>query len=187
MTQKNIEIFINQIYSKPPKKNFVSNKTDVFYINDIWSLDIFDIKDYGPENDRHFIKIWLDSSSQKQKCSNNKGSFENILLRSKRKPNLIETDRGKDFYNNIFRDILNKNNKKHYCRNSSYGAVIAERYIYSKRNLLKRPVFEQGDVKWIDVLPKITEQYNNRIHSSTKLTPIQESLKKMKDLFTKFY
>ena len=28
------------------------------------------------------------------------------------------------------------------------------------------------------VLPTITKQYNNRIHSSTKLTPIQASLKK---------
>ena len=27
------------------------------------------------------------------------------------------------------------------------------------------------------MLPKITKQYNNRIHSSTKLTPIQASLK----------
>ena len=30
----------------------------------------------------------------------------------------------------------------------------------------------------IDILPIITKQYNNRIHSSTKLTPIQASLKK---------
>ena len=43
---------------------------------------------------------------------------------------------------------------------------------------LKKPVFEKGDGKWIDVLHTITKQYNNRIHSSTKLTPIQASLKK---------
>ena len=43
---------------------------------------------------------------------------------------------------------------------------------------LKKPVFEKGDGKWIDILPKITKQYNNRIHSWTKLTPIQASLRK---------
>ena len=42
---------------------------------------------------------------------------------------------------------------------------------------LKRPVFERGDGNWIDILPTIPKQYNNRIHSSTKLTPIQASLK----------
>ena len=43
---------------------------------------------------------------------------------------------------------------------------------------LKKPVFEKGDGNWIDVLQTRTKQYNRRIHSSTKLTPIQASLKK---------
>ena len=107
-----------------------------------------------------------------------KDSFENILISSKRKPNLIESDRGKEFYNNIFQDFLNKNNIKLYSRISSYGAVFAERFNRTIRDLLKKIVFEQGDAKWIDVLPTITKQYNNRIHSSTKLTPIEASLKK---------
>ena len=99
------------------------------------------------------------------------------MTNSKRKPNLIESDRGKEFYNNIFQDFLNKNNIKLYSRNSSYGAVFAERFNRTIRDLLKKIVFEQGNAKWIDILPTITEQYNNRIHSSTKLTPIQASLK----------
>ena len=84
----------------------------------------------------------------------------------------------KNFYNNIFQDFLNKNNIKLYSRNSSYGAVFAERFNRTIRDRLKRPVFEKDDGNWIDVLPTITKQYNNRIHSSTKLTPIQASLKK---------
>ena len=52
MTQKTIKIFINEIYSKPAKKNYVTNKTDVHHIDDIWSLDILELKDYGPENNR---------------------------------------------------------------------------------------------------------------------------------------
>ena len=46
MSQKNIKIFINEIYSKPPKKNYATNKTDVHHIDDIWSLDILDLKDF---------------------------------------------------------------------------------------------------------------------------------------------
>ena len=107
-----------------------------------------------------------------------KDSFENILLRSKRKPNLIESDRGGEFYNNIFQDFLNKNNINNYSRNTSLGAVSAERFIRTIRDLLKKIVFEEGDAKWIDVLQTITKQYNNRIHSSTKLSPKVASLKK---------
>ena len=188
MTQKNIKSFINEIYSKPPKKNYATNKTDVYHIDDTWSLDILDLKDYGPENNRgyRYVLVVIDNFSKygwtvplkNKNAQTIKDSFENILISSKRKPNLIETDHGKEFYNNFFQDFLNKNNIKLYSRNSSFGSVFAERFNRTIKDLLKKIVFERGDAKWIDILPSITKQYNNRIHSSTKLTPIQASLKK---------
>ena len=188
MTQKNIKIFINEIYSKSPKKYYPTNKTDVYHIDDTWSLDILDLKDYGPENNRgyRYILVTIDNFSKygwttplkNKNAQTVKDSFENILINSKRKPNLIESDRGKEFYNKIFQDFLNKNNIKLYSRNSSYGAVFAERFNRTIRDLLKKIVFEQGDAKWVDILPTITKQYNKKVHSSTKLTPIQVSLKK---------
>ena len=187
MTQKNIKIFINEIYSKGPKKNYPTNKTDVYHIDDTWSLDILDLKDYGPENNRgyRYVLVIIDNFSKygwtvplKNKNGQTiKDSFENILINSKRKPDLIESDRGKEFYNNIFQDFLKKNNIKLYSRNSSYGAVFAERFNRTIRDLLKKVVFEHGDANWIDDLPKITKQYNNRIHTSIKLSPKDASLK----------
>ena len=109
------------------------------------------------------------------------------MINSKRSPNLIEIDRGKEFYNNIFQDFLNKNNIKLYFRNSSYGAVFAERFNRTIRDLLKKVVFEKGDANWIDVLQTITKQYNNRIHSSTKLSPKDASLKKNEGFVYKVY
>ena len=49
MSQKNIKTFINELYSKPPRKYYATNKTVVYHIDDIWSLDILDLKDYGLE------------------------------------------------------------------------------------------------------------------------------------------
>ena len=118
MTQKNIKVFINEICSKPPKKYYATNKTDVYHIDDIWSLDILDLKDYGSENNRghRYVLVVLDNFSKfgwtvplkNKNAITIKDSFENILITSKRKPNLIESDRGKEFYNNIFQDLLNK-------------------------------------------------------------------------------
>ena len=188
MTQKNIKIFINEIYSKPPKKNYSANKTDVYYIDEIWSVDSLDLKDYGPENNRgyRYVLVIIDNFSKfgwtvpikNKNAQTIKDSFENILISSRRRPGLIESDRGKEFYNNIFQDFLNKNNIKLYSRNSSFGAVFAERFHRTIRDLIKRPVFEKGDGDWIDILQAITKQYNIRVHSSTKLSPKDASLKK---------
>ena len=146
------------------------------------------MKDYGPENNTgyRYVLVIIDNFSKfgwttplkNKNAQTIKDSFENIIINSKRKPNLIESDRGKEFYNNFFQDFLNKNNIKLYSRNSSYGAVFAERFNRTIRDLLKKIVFEKGDGNWIDVLQTITKQYNNRVHSSTKLTPFQASLKK---------
>ena len=154
MTQKNIKIIINEIYSKGPKKNYPTNKTNVYHIDDVWSLDILDLKDYGPENNRNYryVLVVIDNFSKfgwtiplkNKNALKIKDSFEKILINSKRKPNLIETDRGKEFYNNIFQDFLNKNNIKLYSRNSSFGAVFAERFNRTIRDLLKKLVLKKG-------------------------------------------
>ena len=120
----------------------------------------------------------MTSPLKSKNAQTKKDSLENNLISSKRKPNLIESDRGKEFYNNIFQDFLNKNNIKLYSRNRSYGAAFAERFNRTIRDLLKKILLEQGNAKWIDILPTITKQYNYRIHSWTKLTPIQARLKK---------
>ena len=154
MTQKNIKIFINEIFSKPPKKNYATNKTNVCNIDDIWSLDILDLKDYGLENNRgyryvlvtigNFSKFGWTIPLKNKKAQTIKESFENILISSKRKLNLIESDRGKEFYKNIFQDFLNKNDIKLYSRNSSYRAVFSERFNRTIRDLLKKIVFEKS-------------------------------------------
>ena len=43
MTQKTIKFFI-EIFSKPPKKDYPTNKTDIYHHDDIWSLDILNVK-----------------------------------------------------------------------------------------------------------------------------------------------
>ena len=76
--------------------------------------------------------------------------------------------------------VQKTNNIKRY--NSRYtflAAVFAERFNLATRDLLKRPVFEGRDGNWIDILPTITKEYKNRVHTSTKLTPIQASLEKI--------
>ena len=118
MTQKNIKIFINEIYSKPPKKNYAANETDVYHIDEIWSLDILDLKDCGPENNRghRYILVVIDDFNKfgwtvplkNKNAQSIKNFFENILISSKRSPNLLEGDRDRGFYNSNFQDFLKK-------------------------------------------------------------------------------
>ena len=45
------------------------------------------------------------------------------------------------------------------------------------RNLMKKPIFLAGNADWLSELPSVIKQYNNTIHSSTKIKPIDASEK----------
>ena len=88
MTQKSLKISINENYFQPLKKNFATNNTDVYHIDDVWSLDILDSKDYGPENNRgyRYVLVIIDNFSKfgwtvplKKTCSNKKRLVQNFF------------------------------------------------------------------------------------------------------------
>ena len=181
------KIFIDEIYSTPPRKNYPTNKIVYNHIDEIWSIDLADMIDYKISNNKgyRYIFIVIDNFSKylwaiplKNKYSNTiTNEFSNILIKSKRKPLKLESDRGTEFYNSIFQNFLKKKNIQHYSRFTDKGPSIAERVIRTVRNLLKKPIFLAGNASWIDELPSVVKQYNNTIHHSIKMTPIQASKK----------
>ena len=48
------QCFLDENYSKTPKKIVPQPKTDVYHIDDVWSLDILGIKNYGPEKNEGY-------------------------------------------------------------------------------------------------------------------------------------
>ena len=82
-----------------------------------------------------------------------------------------------EYVNKIFNEFLKKKKIKRSSRYTDKGAAFAERFNRTIRNLLKKPVFEKGNSNWLSELPSVNKQYNNTIHSSVKMTPIQASKK----------
>ena len=181
------KIFIDEIYSTPPRKNFPTNKIVYNHIDEIWSIDLADMIDYKISNNKGFryIFIVIDNYSKylwaiplKNKYSQTiTNEFSNIITTSKRKPLKLESDRGTEFYNSIFQNLLKSKNIRHYSRYTDKGPSIAERVIRTLRNLLKKPVFEKGKADWLSELPSVVKKYNNTIHHSIKMTPVQASKK----------
>ena len=99
-------------------------------------MDILDLIDYGPENLRgyryvfvvldNFSKVFWNVPRKNRNAQTIKDFFETILLFSKIKPNLIETNDGGDFVNKVFTDLLSKIKIEKYSRNMSLGAVFAD-------------------------------------------------------------
>ena len=121
MVRRNlIEIFIDEIYSKPPMRNYPTNKIIYNHIDENWSIDLADMIDYKTSNKKGFryIFVIIDNFSKylfaiplknnySQTITN---EFSKNLATSKRKPLKIESDRGKEWYNSIFQNFLKNKN-----------------------------------------------------------------------------
>ena len=142
------KIFIDELYSKAPRKNYETNKIKYDHIDEIWSIDLADFSDYKTSNNKGFryMFIIIDNFSKylwtiplKNKYSQTiTNEFSNNLTTSKRKPIKLESDRDTEFYNSIFQNFLNIKNIQHYSRYTDKGPSIAERVIRTVRNLLKK-------------------------------------------------
>ena len=65
---------------------------------------------------------------------------------------------GKEYVNKISKEFLNNHNIKRYSRNRVLGAIFAERFNRTKRNLLKKPVFLKGNADWLSELPSVIKK-----------------------------
>ena len=54
-----IKIFIDEIYTKAPKKNYETNRVMYNHIDEIWSIDLADFSDYKISNNKRLICIYL--------------------------------------------------------------------------------------------------------------------------------
>ena len=155
--------------------------------DDTWSSDILDLHDYCPKNNRgyRYTLVVIDNFSKfgwiirlKNKCAQSiRDAFSEVVKSSERKPNLLETDEGKEYVIKIFKEISHKQNIIEYSRNTGLGALFAERFNRTLRIILKKPVFGKGNANWLSELSSINKKYNNTIHNSTKVPAIQASKK----------
>ena len=112
------------------------------------------------------------------------------MKKSKRKPNKLWVDQGKEFYNEhmykLFKfkkeDILEKDANGEYKNqiysvfNASKNPVI-ERFNRTLTNKLWKQFTVQGNQKWLDILQPTVDKYNSSVHSTIGITPIEASEK----------
>ena len=55
----NMKNFIDEIHSKPPTKNYETNKIVYNQIDEIWSIDLADFSDYKITNNRSHRNIFI--------------------------------------------------------------------------------------------------------------------------------
>ena len=90
-----------------------------------------------------------------------------------RKPEKLWTDKGTEFHNKDVKDLI-----EIYSTENEEKSSIVERWIRTMKEKMWKYFTDNNTYIYIDVLSDLVEDYNNTVHSSTKLTPVEASKKK---------
>ena len=100
-----------------------------------------------------------------------------------RKPTHLRSDQGMEFVNRNVKALLKKEGVTHNVVKASY----AERAIKTIKSRLVRYMTHKQTHRWIDILPKVTESYNQTYHRSIKRSPQSVKPKDSVELWKRQY
>lgn len=169
---------VNELH-KPARRNFPRRRVIIKGFDDLWQADLAEFTTYSRDNRGYnYILVVIDCFSKfvwalavKKKSSANVSEAMHKILRGSRKPSNLQTDAGTEFYNASFKALMKKHNINHYSTYSTKKASIVERVIRTLKEKIYRTFSVSGSYKWIDILPKIIEDYNNAKHRTIGMEP----------------
>lgn len=166
---------------KPVVKKFRRRRVFVKKIDEIWAADLVDMQAFADDNDgvKYLLTVidvlskygWIVPMKQKTGLAT-ANAFKSILSRG-RKPKLVWVDKGKEFYNKDVRSLVQL-----YSTENEEKSSVVERWNRTMKERMFKYFTANSTRKYIDVLDAMVEQYNNKYHSSIKMTPVAASLKK---------
>ena len=87
------------------------------------------------------------------------------------KPQNLQTDAGKEFYNQVFQNLMKQQNVYHFSTLGGAKASIVERFNRTLKSKLYKYFTAANMLKYVDVLPKLMYQYNHTYHKSIRMSP----------------
>lgn len=150
--------------------------------NDVWAIDLVDMSEWKKQNDntpymlnvidafsRYAWSIPLKDKSAKTVTE----AFKKVLEDNGKSPRRLWSDKGAEFYNKTFQTLLKKHNIQLYSTYSEFKASSVERFNRTLKTLMWKRFTEENTRRWVDMLDELMEEYNNRKHSSIKMTPLE--------------
>ena len=103
-------------------------------------------------------------------------------------PFKLMTDKGKEFENNLFKNLMKKYNIHHYfAKNKEIKCAVVERFNKTLKNKMFRYFTKEGSYKYTGVLDKLMDAYNDSYHRSIKMSPNQVTNENKEQVFKNLF
>ena len=166
---------------KPVRQKFIRRRYVTSGMNRQWQADLVDMSGFSKENGGYkYLLTVIDIFSRyayARPLKTKTGMEVSTALKSifeengETAPKFLQTDQGKEFYNQHVLSLCNTYNTKLFSVFTEQKSPIVERWNRTLKERMYRYFTYQGNHRWVDVLPRLVESYNNSYHSSIDQTP----------------
>ena len=198
MEKQQQHLLAKEVFS-PQITKFRRERIIPLYKDETWSADLIDKSSLSKYNNNYkfiltvidiFTKYaWAIRLKKKSGLSITNG-FKRVLSESprggseRRKPEKLWVDRSSEFYKKTFKSLLKEYETKLYSTYSDLKAVFIEKFNRTLLHIINKPMFINGDGNWVNIPNDAVVTYNNNIHSTIKVTPIDASINPDKVKYT---
>lgn len=178
----------------PIKKQFRRTKWMSGGIDDIWQVDLIDVRKIKYQNSHfEYILTCIDIFSKKawaypikKKTPLETSKIFKQIFETGRIPKSICLDNGNEF-KGVCKELFMKLKIKIITSKTKLKASVVERFNRTLKEKMYRIFTFKKNQKYVNVLDKIMLSYNNSYHRSIKTTPNSVNLKNEKKIFDNLY
>ena len=182
---------------KPARRRFTRNHTYVAGIDAQWQADLADMQGIARQNSgiRYLLTVidvfskfaWVVPIPSKDAKAIT-GAFKQVLTDAKpRRPRRLQTEKGKEFFNSDFQDLMKRHGIQHFATESEQKAAVVERFNRTIKSRIWTYLSDRGTVRWINVIQDLVDAYNHSLHRSIGMAPANVQKKDEDCLWVRLY
>lgn len=170
--------------------NFPRRSVHLKGITDLYQADLVDMSSFSRANNGFKYILTIINCFTKYALAIPLRTKTAIEIESVLKPVLnkhsmknFHTDQGTEFFNSRVKKLLKEHNINHYHTFSEMKASIIERFNRTLKNNMWKKFSELGSFRWLDILPKLIKTYNNSVHSTIGMKPVEVNRNNERNIF----
>ena len=181
---------------KPARKSYPTSRVIVAGLYNQIDADLMDMSRYAKANKNiRFVLIAIDVFSRylwvsllQSKSANQvvKG-FKDIFNRQPRMFKTIRTDKGGEFVNATLKRFFKNRGIHHFVTHNLPKANYAEIIIKNLKQRIFRYFTEHQTHQYVNILSDIVHSYNNTVHSSIKIAPVDVNENNQQEIWDRLY
>ena len=189
---------LHSINKRITKKKFRRRRVIARFPFDVWMADLIEYPGLKWHNGNYkFVLLVVDVFTKmiyvepmKRKLGENTAeAMEKILSRVDMPPVMLVTDRGREFYNTNFSNVMFSNDIRHFSTPTAtkFKASVAERAIRTIKTKIERFMQHTNSKNWVSVLETFVDNYNHTPHSAHQMRPVDVTSENRKLVFKRLY